>query len=198
MRRLPRIILVLSLSAAALALPACGSDDERDDGPVSTIEAGPVITLTGETTAIELDGVTVGGLETAGISIEPVAPAKRSGDSIVMPIVGGSITNGTLAGKIENEGGIAFVADGKKIEYTDLTIDTAVGQVFAGPGQTTPVFDLDTRALDSSDDAGVIVISDVVALLSAAAARELNAGLEVSAFQPKQIVGPLTVRAAGS
>jgi hypothetical protein len=180
-----------------MALGACG-DDSRDSGPVSTIEAGPEITLTGNTTTLALDGYDTGALETAGVEIEAVDPARLKGLRLVMPITGGAITEGTLAGEIQQGGGIAFVAGNRRVAYDDLLIDTAVGQVFAGPGGKTPVFDLDTRALTRSDDAGVIVIDGVVALLSSGAAAELNAKLEVAAFKPRLVIGTLTVRAAGS
>jgi hypothetical protein len=183
--------------AACMALAACG-DDSRDSGPVSTIEAGPEITLTGNTTTLTLDGYTSGALETAGVKIEAVDPARHKGLRLVMPITGGTLTEGTLAGEIDTSGGIAFVAGNRRVAYEDLKIDTAVGQVFAGPSGKTPVFDLDTRALSRSDDAGVIVIDGVVALLSSGAAAELNEKLAVAAFKPRLVIGKLTVRAAGS
>ena len=196
MRRLP-LTALFAVLAASMALSACG-DDTTDSGPVSTIEAGPEITLSGTDTTIALDGQGTGTLETAGVEVSAIGPARLKAERLVLPIVGGKITEGTLAGQIDNAGGIAFTAGNKRVGYEDLTIDTTVGQVFAGAKGTTPVFDLDTRALQRSDDAGVIVIDDVVALLSSEAARELNEKLEVSAFQPRQVIGKVTVRAAGS
>jgi hypothetical protein len=188
---------MIAALAACSALAACG-DDSRDSGPVSTIEAGPEITLSGETTTLTLDGYSTGALETAGVTVEAVRPARLERQRLVMPITGGTITDGTLAGEIDHGGGIAFVAGNRRVAYDDLKIDTAVGQVFAGPGGKTPLFDLDTRALNRSDDAGVIVIDGVVAQLASGAAAELNAKLEVAAFRPRLVIGKLTVRAAGS
>ena len=193
----PRLTALIAALIASLALGACGNDS-RDNGPVSTIEAGPKITLSGISSTLVLDGLTTGTLETAGVKIEAVEPARRKVLRVLMPITGGEITQGTLAGEIDTGGGIAFVAGDRRVEYNHLTIDTAVGQVLAGPSGRTPLFDLDTRALSRSDDAGVIVINGVVALLSSGAASELNDELEIAAFKPRLVIGKLIVRAAGS
>lgn len=198
MRRLRLVVLSLSLLASAAALLACGGGDSRDSGPVSTIDAGPAITLTGKSTTIGIDGITSGELANAGVTIEAIEPATLGAKGLSLPIVGGEITRGTLAGKIEHEGGFAVVSGDKRVEYVDLTIDTAVGQVFAGADEGTPIFDLDTRELDRVEADGVIVIRGIVALLGPATAAELNEGLQVSAFRAKQVVGPVTIRAAGS
>ncbi len=197
MRRLHLAVLLLSLAASALVLTACGGD-ERDSGPVSTIAAGPELALTGQSSTIGIDGITAGVYANAGVTIEAIEPARISKKGIVLPIVGGQIRRGTLAGKIEHEGGFAVVVGNKRVEYVDLTIDTAVGQVFAGADAGTPVFDLDMRVMSRSDGDGMIVIRGIVALLGAAAASELNEGLQVAVFGAKQTVGPLTIRAAGS
>ncbi len=197
MRRL-RLIVLLLVALTAPTLAACGGGDDPDTGPVSTVEAGEELTLSGEKTTLKIDGITGGVLKGGGVTVEAVAPATGKESSISIPVVGGQITSGTLAGAIEHEGGIAFVAGDKRIEYSDLKIDTVAGQVFSGPDGKTPVLDLDVRTLKRAEDGDAIVISDVVVLLATAAAEELNAGLEVTAFKPQQVIGKVTVRATGS
>ena len=195
MRRL--LLLAITLVLAATALTACG-DDEADSGPVSTVEAGEEITINGGRTTLALDGITAGVLHGAGVSVEAVEPATESDRSIRIPVIDGELTKGTLAGSIEHEGGIAFVAGNRRVVYEDLRIDTVAKQMFSGVGTRTPVFDLDLRAVKSVEAGDAIVIDDVVAWLATDAAEELNDGLQVSAFVPRQVIGKVTVRVAGS
>lgn len=192
MRR--HLLLALALAVAATGLVACGNDDP-DVAPVSTVAAGDKLTLTGGRTTISLDGITAGVLQDAEVSVAAAAPAKGSGTELSIPIIGGEITSGTLAGTIEHEGGIAFRAGNRRVTYSDLTIDTTAEQVYAGTGTRTPVFDLDMHGATSRNEGDQILIDGIVANLAAAAARELNAGLEVSAFVPAQRIGKLTIRA---
>ena len=60
------------------------------------------------------------------------------------------------------------------------------------------MFDLDLRAVESVEAGDAIVIDDVVAWLATDAAEELNDGLQVSAFVPRQVIGKVTVRVTGS
>lgn len=191
------ILLVLLPILASWALAACGSDDP-DTAPVSTVAAGETFTVTGGRTTITLDAITTGVLTGAGVEVAAGDRAARSGSAITLPVLGGEISSGTLAGSIEHEGAISFVAGKRRVTYSDLRIDTVAQQVFAGAGDRTPVFDLDLGALRSSDADGGIVVRDVVAKLATASARELNSGLEVSAFVPNQVIGKVTVRATGS
>ncbi len=195
MRRL--LLVAILLVGLTLTLTACGGDDAPDTAPVSTVEAGAKLALTGARTTIDIDGITGGVLSGSGVSIEPVDPATVKDSSFDIPIVGGEITSGTLTGVIEHEGGIAFVAGDKRIEYTDLRIDTAAEQVLAGTNGSTPIFDLDVTDLTRTEDSGTIVVRGAVALVGTDAAAELNDGLEVSAFRPRQVIGKLTIRATG-
>lgn len=196
MRRL--LLLALLLSIASATLVACGNDDP-DTAPVATVPAGERLTITGGRTTITLDPITAGVLSGAGVKVEPLDPAKGSATGLRLPVIGGEITSGTLAGSIEHEGGIAFVAGTRRITYSDLRIDTVAEQVFAGAGTRTPVLDLDLRDVTRDDESGgAIVAKDIGALLAAGAAEELNAGLEVSAFVPNQVIGTITVRVTGS
>ena len=192
------LLLALLLCLACAGLVACGNDDP-DTAPVAAGAAGHKITITGGRTTITLDAITAGVMTGAGVTVDGVDPAKASDLSVSLPVVGGAVTSGTLAGSIEHEGGIAFVSGKRRISYSDLRIDTVAEQLYAGAGDKTPVFDLDLRGLKrSAADGGAIVVKDVVALLSAAAAAELNDGLEVSAFVPAQVMGKVTVRVTGS
>jgi hypothetical protein len=195
-RRLQLVFLLL-LALSAAALTACG-DDEADSGPVSTVAAGEELTVTGARSTLAVDGITAGVLKGGGVTIEPIEPAASDDASISIPIIDGEITTGTLAGSIDHEGGIAFRANGRRIVYEDLRVDTVAEQVYSGAGTRTPVFDLDMRSMKSLEDGGAILIRDVVASFTAPAAKELNAGLGVSAFVPAQILGKLTMRVTGS
>lgn len=196
MPRLLMLALLLCLTSGVLV--ACGGDDP-DTAPVATVPVGDPISVTGGRTTITLDPITAGVLTGAEVSVEGVAPATASGTSVSLPVVGGKITSGTLAGSIEHDGGIAFVAGKRRITYSDLRIDTVAQQVFAGAGDKTALFDLDLRGLRRSDeDGGTIVVKDIVALLAVDASKELNAGLQVSAFVPSQVMAKVTVRVQGS
>lgn len=196
MRRLKIAFSLCLLLAAVTVLAACGSDS-RDTGPVSTIEAGPVISPSGGSTTIDLDPISLGVLSNAGVSVEAIKPAKLGPRGIVLPIIGGDLTSGTLVGKIEHEGGIAIVAGGRRVAYGDLTVDTAVGQVFAGADEATPILNLDTRRLKRSEDGTDVVVRGIRALIASGASEELNTGLQVSAFKPEQVIGEVTIRVAG-
>ena len=195
MRRLTLIAILLV--GLAFTLTACGGSDDPDTAPVSTVEAGSALTLSGTSSQLDLDPITSGVLSGAGVTVEAAEPATGAGKKFDVPVIGGKLTSGTLAGTIEHEGGITFVAGDKRVKYSDLKVDTVSEQVFTGDKGTTPVFDLDFGDLQRSDDGGTIVLKQIVATLGIEAARELNAGLEVSAFVPRQVIGKITVRATG-
>lgn len=195
MRRLIQFVLLPVLASGLLV--ACGGDDP-DIAPVATVAAGEEFTITGGRTTIALDGITLGVLTGAGVKVAAVDPATGTDTAIKLPVLGGKITTGTLAGTIEHDGAISFVAGKRRVTYADLRIDTVAQQAYAGAGNRTPVFDLELGGVTSDAAGGAIVIRNVVAKLATAAAKELNAGLEVSAFVPKQIIGTVTIRVTGS
>lgn len=194
---LKRLSLALVLALAlALGVAACGDDDDEGGGAATTTEESTMLSLTGEETVLVLDAGTADVLTENDVTVEPVAPAKASGDGIGFPVTGGEVDSESLAGTIDHSGGLVFAAGGTEVEVTDFVVDTAAETLTATTGGAElTLLDLDLSGLQRSDEGGSIVLEGITATLSADAAAALNEAFGVKLFEKGLAIGDVTVTA---
>ena len=123
------------LAAAALAIAACGSSSSTTSTATTTATtpAAPVA-LVGHSSSVVVNAATAQTLAQAGITFVPVPPATAS-TALVFPVTGGHVVVGTLAGTIDESGGLIVSHGGKVVQFSSFQIDTAAGQLSARRGQ---------------------------------------------------------------
>ena len=93
--------LLASLAILVLAGPAV-ADGSKSGGKAK---------LKGGATTLALDPGTAAALADAGISVEPIGPARATGDGIAFPITGGRLSADPLGGRIRHSGGLRLASD---------------------------------------------------------------------------------------
>jgi hypothetical protein len=150
-----RMLLAAAGCALALGATACGDHDYSP--PASATTPAP---LTGVHTQIAPSGA----LKGAGVKIGAIAPATSASTGVVLPITGGSVDVDTLAGTVEQGGGLKYTAKSKTVELTDIVIDTSAKQLSANVGGTeTPVMDLQLGPVNQT---GTAIEADVTLTLN--------------------------------
>lgn len=165
-------------------------------GTVRTeIELGDAV-FAGGATSLALDPGAADALRSLNITPGVIAPATAGSDGLAFPITGGKVDAGTLAGEITHSGGISLTRGSTVVRLRDFTIG-----IDRSPALSALVGDrrVEILALDVSDirrevRGRTIVVSGVVAKLTAAAAGALNQAFDTDAFKEGLTLGTATVR----
>jgi hypothetical protein len=159
-----RSLLAAGACALALGASACGG---HDDSPPAT--AATPAPLTGVHTQITPSGA----LKGAGVTLGAIAPATSGSTGVVLPITGGSVNLDTLAGTIQQGGGLKYTGKGKTAELTAILIDTSAKQLSAdvGSGGDVPVMDLQLGPLNQT---GGMIQADVTLTLTSEGQQALG------------------------
>ena len=212
----PRIPVALAAAATmAFGVAACGgSEDEststsnqasQSQAQVEPVAAIPA--LSGQSTAVKLDGGFVSALESLKLTPAPTGDAKiTKGGSAVFPITGGNVeyykpgsVSPYVQGMIGHEGsGLRLTGGGKTVKLTDFDVDpgksvltgkvTVDGKVAA---EDAPLFFLDGRTLQplEAKDDGTAVLAGTTVKLKAEAAELLNTTFGVDALKEGLVIG---------
>lgn len=208
---LPALIAVLALGVAA-----CGDDDgaataaTSDQEPVATIDS-----LSGEQTAVTLDGSFVQALTDLGVTPGTVGDATLKDGAVSFPITGGNVTyydpsqplRPYVQGIIEHDGsGLSLEAGGTEVELTDfvidpgtseLTGDVAVDDKTAAEGAL--LFDLDgatLKPLEVNESRGTATLEGTTVKLSDEAAGLLNDTFGIDALEGGLVIGVSAITVA--
>jgi hypothetical protein len=132
-----------------------------------------------------------------GVSLSPVAPATAK-TALVFPISGGRVAVATLAGTIEQTGGVKLSHGNRSVELTNFVLDTATKQVTAlVGGLRIPIMDLNLSSVRrASGTNGALLASNIALTVTAQAASSLNTLLGVSGFQGGQLFGVASLTVA--
>jgi len=136
--------------------------------------------LSGGETVLRLGGTAGRVLDAAGIELEPVAPAQRSGDAITFPISGGEVGSRFDSGRIDHDGGLRFTAGGRSVEATELVIEPADEVLTAQvEGRRVPLLSLELPAQEPAPGGADVRVRGAQAGLSTEALRALGDQLDV-------------------
>jgi hypothetical protein len=171
---------LLAVAACALGVAACGSSD--DDGASASATPQP---LTGVHTQITPSGA----LKSAGVKMAAVAPGTSGSTGVVLPITGGSVNLQTLAGTVEQGGGLQYTGGGKSAELEGIVIDTTSKQLTAQvAGANTPVMNLQLGPLNQT---GSNIQADVTFTLTSQGQQALR----IDGLQPGMTMGTGVIQA---
>jgi hypothetical protein len=139
-----RTLLAGAVCVLALGATACGGDDN------ATAASATPTPLTGVHTQITPSGA----LKSAGVKMAAIAPGTSGSSGVVLPITGGSVNLQTLAGTVEQGGGLQYTGGGKTAELSGIVIDTTSKQMTAQvDGANTPVMNLQLGPLNQTGSA---------------------------------------------
>lgn len=206
-----RVMMLLALVAAlAFGVAACGDDDDSTTGGSEDQEPVAAISdLTGEQTAVTLDGGFVQALTDLKVTPGVVGDAELSDDGVVsFPITGGNVEyydpsqplRPYVQGEIDHNGsGLSLEAGGTTVELTDFVIDpgtseltgtvSANGEVAA---EDALLFDLDGSTLNPlqvNESAGTATLEGTTVELSKDAAGLLNDTFGIDALKGGLVIG---------
>ena len=206
--RIPAVLV--TTAALAFGAAACGDDSSSDDSSRQSQPAKPVVqidALTGQSTAVELDGGFVRALESLKLTPGTVGDASIEGATASFPITGGNVTYyepGTespfVQGEIDHDGsGLSLKGGGKTVRLTDFVVDpgrsvlTGTVTVDGERGAASaPLFFLDGRTLNPlevNEDDGTAILEGTTVKLKAEAADLLNQTFGVTALEEGLEIG---------
>ncbi len=181
--------LALACVVLALSAPPAQSAEQR---------RAATTPVTDGRTVLELDGGTAAALADAGISVKATGPAIGPAGSTVFafPIVGGSVNEERLSGRIVHSGGLAFTGGGERLVVRRFVIDLGRGVLtaeVAGAGVRVPLLRLGAPTGGVQVAPGLLVLRGVNARLSAPAAGALNQTFDTDLFEAGLPIGKATV-----
>jgi hypothetical protein len=150
----------------------------------------------GGATSLALDPGAASALQSLGVTPGVLAPATAGSAGLAFPITAGKVDAKTLAGSIAHSGGISLTKGATAVELRDFEIgldDSPSLSAIVG-GQRVEILTLDVSGVKTSTSGGTIVVSGVVAKLTAAAAGALNQAFGTTAFSEGLTLGTATVR----
>ncbi|HEY4276849.1 MAG TPA: hypothetical protein VGM91_01445 [Conexibacter sp.] len=88
------------------------------------LAASPTVRLSGGTTTLHVADGAAHSLRAAGVAVRVTKPATEHGQTIVLPIRGGSLNPANGKGTIAHKGGVTFAKGSVRVALSNLTIDT--------------------------------------------------------------------------
>ena len=179
MKRTIGLLAGALLAAAILAAPASAA----------------TVGLGGGNTTLRLSSTTAQALESLGVAVSPIGPARAAAGGVRFPVSGGSINPNTAAGRIAHRGGLELAAGSTRVRLRNFIIRVArqpTISVNVG-GRRLHAFSLslaDARVARAGLDT---VASGVRVRLTAKGAAALNGAFGVDAFRRGLSIGTARV-----
>jgi hypothetical protein len=212
---LPKTSALLAAGTLALGVAACGGDDNEQDaasgGAVAAEQQAPepvaqVNSLSGQSTAVDLDTGFVEALESLELTPAPVGDGSIEEGTATFPITGGNVTyyepgsvSPFVQGRVDHDdSGLSLTGGGTTVELTDFVIDPGAsvltGTVSVDGEQAAadaPLFFLDGRTLEPLETTGdgQAVLQGTTVKLRAEAAQLLNDTFGVDALEEGLEIG---------
>src|SRR3954454_17363 len=203
-----KLVALAATATLALGAAACGGNDQTATTPKAAVTpVAKIPTLSGQDTAVTLDGGFVKALGTLKLTPAPVGTAQISKAGVAsFPITGGNVTYYTpgtkspyVQGMIDHDGsGLSLTGAGKTVKLTDFEIDpgqslltgkvTVDGKVAAA---SAPLFFLDGRTLKplETNGNGTSVLEGTTVKLKDEAAQLLNQTFGTDALTGGLVIG---------
>jgi hypothetical protein len=152
--------------------------------------------VAGGTTTLRLTSGAARALDSLGVAVTPLRPARAGRSGVSFPVSGGSVNPATGSGTIRHRGGLRLRAGHTTVNLRDFviragsanTISTRVGSA------RLSAFRIDLEDARVRRNGIGTSVSGVKVTLSARGAAALNRAFGVSAFQRGLRIGTATVR----
>ncbi len=201
--------IILTAMALAVGVGACGDDSaDQASAPAPPDPVAQVDQLSGQATAVTLDGGFVQALQSLKLTPAPLGGASISKAGVAaFPITGGNVTyyepgsvSPYVQGEIDHDGaGLSLEGGGKLVELTDFVVDPGesvlTGKVSVDgkvAAESAPLFFLDGRTLNPlevNEGNGTAVLEGTTVKLKAEAAELLNTTFGVDALKEGLVIG---------
>jgi hypothetical protein len=181
LRRLAPVALVAALAVA----PSAASAAKK-----KTVKLAPK-----GATALVLDEGAGAALESLGIAVAPLKPARAGDDGIAFPITAGKLNAKTYAGQIKHSGGLSFTRGSTRVDLRNFTInvDDAPDLTARVGNARVSILDLDLSDAKITAKGRTLTIAGVKATLTDDAAGALNGAFGTDAFKEGLEIGTATV-----
>ena len=176
-------VLVLALLAALAVAPAAQAKRK----PIKLAPKGA--------TTLALSDGAAGALQSLGISVAPLKPARAGDDGIAFPITAGKLDPKTYAGRIKHVGGLVFSRGGTRVKLRNfwINVDSAPDLSARVGSSRVSILDLDLSGAKITRSGRRLEIAGVRATLTDAAASALNSAFGTDAFTEGLELGTATV-----
>jgi hypothetical protein len=180
LRRLGPVVLVAMLALA----PAASAAKKK------TVKLAPK----GATTLV-LDEGAGAALQSLGIAVAPLKPARAGDAGIAFPITAGKLNAKTYAGQIKHSGGLSFTKGSTRVDLRNfvINVDSAPDLTALVGGSRVSILDLDLSDAKITAKGRTLTIAGVKATLTDDAAGALNAAFGTDAFKEGLAIGTATV-----
>jgi hypothetical protein len=172
-------------TAAAFALAPAAVAEKR---------AKPVKLAKGSTTLAIGQGAAT-ALESLGIAVAPLKPARAGDAGVAFPITSGKLDATSYAGRIRHAGGLSLTRGSTRVDLRNFTIqvDAAPDLTARVGGSRVSILALDLSGAKVSREGRKLRIGGVRATLTREAADALNAAFATDAFAEGLEIGTATV-----
>ncbi len=149
---------------------------------------------TGATT-LALDDGAAAALQSLGIAVAPLKPARAGAAGIAFPITAGKLDAKTYAGKIKHSGGLSLTRGSTRVDLRNfiINVDKAPDLSARVGDARVSILDLDLSDAKITAKGRKLTIAGVKATLTHDAAGALNAAFGTDAFQKGLEIGTATV-----
>jgi hypothetical protein len=178
-------IAVVSLAAALALVVAPAADAKRK--PVKLAPKGA--------TTLALSDGAAGALQSLGITVAPLKPARAGDAGIAFPITAGKLDRKTYAGRIKHTGGLSLTRGSTVVKLRNfwINVDKAPDLTARVGAARVSILDLDLSGAKITRSGRELTIAGVRATLTEAAANALNSAFGTDAFAEGLEIGTATV-----
>lgn len=160
--------------------------------------AGAKVQLAGGSTTLKVASGTAAALQSQGVALRPLDPARVRRGGVAFAITGGSIDPASAAGRIDHSGGLALRSGGTRVALRNFRVHVGARRAIltaqVGNGRLTAL-SLSLKNAKVVRNGFGTTVRGLRALLSGQAAKALNAAFQTNLFARGLPIGSVTVRA---
>jgi hypothetical protein len=179
---------LLRLITAALAILVVAA-------PVAAAAKKNSIKVSRGATTLALGSDAATALESLGIAVAPLKPAKAGDAGIAFPVSNGKLNAKTYAGAVKHTGGLRFSRDDTVVDLRNFTIriDDAPDLTARVGDMRASIADLDLSEADITATKKRLTVAGVLVTLSQDGADALNGAFATTAFTKGLELGEATL-----
>jgi hypothetical protein len=193
-------IAVVAGAAMALSVVGCGGSDSPSTSTAKKSMKGAGIgkqgrTVVGGSATFTSNATTAGELKKAGVAFTPTKNSPVKGASVIVPVKSGIMVVSTLVGATHGPGSIVFAANGKKVAFNNIAVNTRLRRVTGTvDGKKKQLYHMSVTNLQHTQmKSGSVTGTGMSVTLAKQAASTLNKGLGVKVFKKGLKMGSVTL-----
>lgn len=166
-------------------------------GSVSVAAEPAELELDGVATTLSLASGAVATLNSFGVQAAPVSPATSGSSGLSFPITGGKVDAKTLAGQIQQSGGISLTMGSIFVEFKDfqINIDDSPDLTAMVGSSRIPILSLDASKATQQVSDRTVTLGQIGVTLTTEAAQLLNQTFGTNVVTAGLALGTMSVEA---